>query len=305
MATPATNFPSAFAPTFTHPWEVIHQVADKGTLPNVFKLTDLASTSLKFAGLFTEISAETFHSFCTTIKYAGKIVQSEGLLCTYATQAIFHPEANPKNAQCYHSRTDGYAGHWYTVPLYIIKIGALTTGATLQTYIIGKKILFPQFCSRVGAQFVQGAGSIAARVGGQNAAAVARSVTNMGASTVKNYCFLVFLTFEAYQGYCRISAADGNKAKAVLEELKCVTNLGKIAALAAITIFNAPVAIVIGVSLVVCVIDLTAIYQKTLMDKVKNQDLINANITKTSEITNLQSQIASLTPLPDGDGDDI
>jgi len=328
MAEPATRFCSALIQPLNF-WDVCHQVIGEDAT-KLYKITDFASTILKTAELLTPLQSTTtatFHSSCTTIKYAGKLVQANRLAWSYfnpravpkavsdysksrstltkaieAVSPIFFPKADSK---CYSAKTDGFDGHWYTTPLYVIKVSALTTGATLQTYIIGQKILFPQLFSRVGTQFVQTVGVAAAKIGGQNLAIFAKTATNVGASTVKNYCFLIFLVFESYQGWQRFSSSTDSTATHVDLGLKFAANFGKVVVLASLTIFNAPFAVVIGVSLVVCWVDVSGTYQKSLMDAKKKSNLITKNETQAEQIETLEARITELTPTPDGGGDDL
>jgi len=297
MQASATNFFIAISKPLNL-WQTLHDVAHNGNITKLSKVTELASVIFKAAEILTPLQSATtatFHNFCKTIKFTGKLVRAEGLLINFfnpnkfmrefknksnfikvlkVSSPIFFPK---KDAQCYLARTDGlpFESHsWLTKPLYVIKIGSLSTGSALQSYIIGKKILFPQLFSQFGAQFVETVGITATKIGGQNLGTVAKVVTNAGASTIKNYCFLIYLTFESYQCYSRLSSSTDPKP--VVDQLKFVANCGKLVILASLTIFNAPALVVVGVSLVVCWVEVSEVIQSMAISEAKNNKTLKS-----------------------------
>jgi len=267
-----------------------------------YKFTELASTAFKALETFAGMeAATTFHSTCAVIKYTGKILQSENLMHDFLSGGIFAPSSDPKKAGCYLARTDhlGKNTYWRN-SLYVIKIGSLTAGAVCQTYLIGKKILFPRFFSLAGAQFTRTVALTAAKIGGNRAGVMAATATHIGANAVKNYGLLVFLAFEAYQGWHRYqeaAASTANEGAANLDKAKCVelglkfaANTGKVLILASITIFNAPAAVVVGVSLVVCFIDLADVYQAAQIKAFENLVKKNAGKLLDRVINELQTK---------------
>jgi len=272
MVAPAKDIGTAFLNSLNIP-AVIHQVIKKDAT-KLYKLTELASATFKTLETFAGMeAAATFHTFTTTVKYTGKLIQSEQLFHNIFTGKIFKLSDDPDKAGCHFAQTDYMPeGDWTKYSIWAVKMTGLTVGSTMQAYIIGKKILFPTFFSLMGTQFVKTAALTAAKIGGNRAASVAVMVTKIGAKTVKNYGLLIFLTIEAYQVWHRYQAATENTTTNTELALNFATCAGKVLILASITIFNAPAAVVIGVSLVVCWIDLTDVYQKSLMDAAGKQE---------------------------------
>jgi len=259
--TPAKTFTEA-ASVWRHPVDVAMTIIGL-PIKDSYKLTELTRIFHETVCLIRGVPAsQSFLAFCDCIKCYGKLEKTVDLFDTINNVGtdIFTPDWN-KNPL---SNTDGYSGHWYTKPLYVIKIVSVTTGSILETYTIGKKYLAPGLFNSVGEIFSQNMGAIALKIGGEGASIWA---SGLRASEIKNYAFMIFLTFEGAQSLYKYYQAE-NKVDTVHQGMKALACFAKVGIIG-VTIFGQkvlpiPKPITVGLGVMVHMIDVSCTYNSVL-----------------------------------------
>lgn len=255
------NFNAAMVQPVIHPWETAHELfwGGKANFKSAYKLTDLISSTLEvLQGVFPETmpSFSDFRRSCATFKNIGKLIEAEGLTYNYCNGELLRPAPNAKHPL---AKSD-----YINLPLYALKITALTTGTVAQTYLICKKYVHPQFFAKVGQVTVKNFGAIASRVGGTNLEAAAKVVTTAGAVPIKHVGLIIFLAIDAYQLVSRFNNSEKDTFESVYYEIKSLENISKIAVIS-MCLFGAPTLLIAGTGLVTAYFSVTSLYQKQTM----------------------------------------
>ncbi len=267
----AQSVPTALLRPLRHPDNMLYTLWTKKSIKATAKTVKLAAAAFNMLSLtFKSVPAlPQLKTTSTVIDMTSKLfVDSYRLARGFINRDIFKP-GKDKNEP---ANTVGI-DYKYQIP-YVVKIVALTV-ATLATAYIAVKTCFVPQVAILGQAFTTYTAKIAFAIGGNNLASVANCLTSISLNTVRNVSLIVFLGISGYQCVNKVRAEmkrakeEGRKVnwgEVVLQELKSVENLGKIAVIT-MCLFGAPTLMIVGTGLIVAYICVVTEYQNALPDK--------------------------------------
>ncbi len=267
----AQSVPTALFRPLRHPDNMLYTIWKENNIKATAKTVKLAASAFNMLSLaFRSIPVlPQLKATSTVLDLTSKLfVDGYGLAHGFIDRSIFKPGKDVKGI----ANTAGINCK-YQIP-YAVKIVALTV-ATLATAYIAVKTCFVPQVALLGQAFTTYTAKIAFAIGGNNLASVANCLTSISLNTVRNVSLIVFLGISGYQCFSKVRAEmkkakeegkEVNWGKVVLQELKSVENLGKIAVIT-MCLFGAPTLMIVGTGLVVAYLCVVTEYQNALPDK--------------------------------------